>query len=109
MRLAPLDPAMFNSMMGLGSAHFVKGRFTPAIRWMERGLALNPRAIWAYRNLVPAYVAVGKQMEAERGVEAILSEHPSLSIAAACGAMVFSRPTTARLAEGLLRGGLPSG
>lgn len=58
---------------------------------------------------MPADLAVGRQTEAERGVEVILSEQLSLSIAAACGAMVLSRPTLARLADGLLRGGLPLG
>jgi len=108
-RLAPLDPAIFNSMVGLGVAHFIKGQFKPAIYWMEKGLALNPRAVWTYRNLVPAYVAVGNRAEAEQGISALLHQYPSLSTAAACAAMVFSRPTMVKLAHGLSRAGLPPG
>jgi DNA-binding SARP family transcriptional activator/tetratricopeptide (TPR) repeat protein len=106
MQLAPLDPAMFNSMVGLGVAHFIKGQIGPAIHWMERGLALNPRAVWTYRNLVPAYIAAGDRAGSERGVSCLLNEYPSLNIAEACSAMVFSRQTTARLADGLSRAGL---
>jgi DNA-binding SARP family transcriptional activator/tetratricopeptide (TPR) repeat protein len=108
MQLAPLDPGTFNSMIGLGVAHFVKRQFRPAIDWMEKGLSLNPRAIWAYRNLVPAYIAAGKPAEAERGARAMLSVYPSLSLAAVARAMVFSRPTMARISDGLYRSGLPA-
>jgi adenylate cyclase len=105
-RLAPLDPAIFNSMVGLGVAYFIKGQFKPAVYWMEKGLALNPRAVWTYRNLVPAYIATGDQAGGERGISCLLNEYPSFNIAAACSAMVFSRPTMARLEDGLSRAGL---
>jgi hypothetical protein len=75
---------------------------------MEKGLSLNPRAIWAYRNLVPAYIAAGKPAHAERGARAMLSAYPSLSLAAVARAMVFSRPTMARISDGLYRSGLPA-
>jgi len=106
MQMAPLDPGIFNSMIGLGVAHFIKGQTGAAIHWMERGLALNPRAVWTYRNLVPAYVAAGDQAGSERGISCLLNEYPSLNIAAARSAMVFSRPTMARLEDGLSRAGL---
>jgi hypothetical protein len=105
MRLAPLDPSIFNSIVGLGVADF-KGQSRLAIHWMERGLALNPRAVWTYRNLVPAYIAAGDQAASERGISCLLNEYPSFNIAAACSAMVFSRPTMARLEDGLSRAGL---
>jgi DNA-binding SARP family transcriptional activator/TolB-like protein len=106
LRLAPHDPASFNSFIGLGVAHFIKGDNVGAIGHMERGLALNPRAIWAYRNLVPAYIAAGRQADGERGVGMLLTEHPALSIPAVHGAMVFSGPVMARISEGLARAGL---
>ena len=109
MRLAPLDPSIFNSMVGLGVAHFINGQSGRAIHWMERGLALNPRAVWTYRNLVPAYIAGGDQAGGERGISCLLNEYPSFNIAAACSAMVFSRSTMARLEDGLSRAGLSRG
>jgi adenylate cyclase len=104
--LAPLDPAIFNSMVGLGVAYFIKGQFKPAVYWMEKGLALNPRAVWTYRNLVPAYIAAGDQAGSERGISCLLNEYPAFNIAAACSAMVFSRSTMARLEDGLSQAGL---
>jgi adenylate cyclase len=44
LQLAPLDPATFNSMAGLGIAYFIKGEHRRAIDWMEQGLALSPKA-----------------------------------------------------------------
>jgi hypothetical protein len=56
---------------------------------------------------VPAYIAVGRQAEAERGLHALLDEYPGLSVAAVRDAMVLSRPTMARITDGLLQAGLP--
>jgi adenylate cyclase len=106
LELAPFDPAAFNSLIGLGVAYFIRTEYGTAISHMEKGLALNPHAIWAYRNLVPAYVAAGRQADAERGIHTLLNEHPSLSVAAVDDAMVFSGPMMARLSDGLARAGL---
>jgi hypothetical protein len=93
-------------MVGLGVAHFIKGEHEPAIAWMEKGLALNPRAAWIHRNLVPAYMAVGRETDARNGIATLISEDRALSIAAVCEAMVFTRPTMERISEGLYRAGL---
>jgi tetratricopeptide (TPR) repeat protein len=107
LQLAPRDPAVFNSMTGLGMAHFIKGEYKQAIEWMEKGLVLNPRATWICRNLAPAYVAAGRHADAERCVGALLDQHPDLSVAAVYDAMVMSRPTMDRVADGLAQAGLP--
>jgi tetratricopeptide (TPR) repeat protein len=107
LRLAPLDPASFNSMAGLGIAQHLLGEHDQAITWMERALALNPRAVWIQRNLVPAYIAARRQADAERGLQTLLAAHPKLSVTAVCDALVFSRPTMNRIADGLTRAGLP--
>jgi DNA-binding SARP family transcriptional activator/tetratricopeptide (TPR) repeat protein len=107
MALAPNDPAMFNSMTGLGMAYFIKSNPNRAIEWMEKGLALHPRAVWINRNLAPAYIAAERQVDAERCVSALLHEYSGLSVAAVGDAMVMSRPTMARIIDGLSRAGLP--
>jgi DNA-binding SARP family transcriptional activator/tetratricopeptide (TPR) repeat protein len=109
LRLAPRDAGIFNTMTALGIAYFISGQHGGAIEWMEKGLALNPRAIWINRNLAPAYVAAGRQADAERSVRALLDAYPKLSVAAVLDAMVMSRPTMVQIAEGLARAGLPSG
>ena len=106
MQLAPNDSTTFNSMIGLGVAHFIKGEHRPAIDWMEKGLAINPLAIWVYRNLVPAYVAAGRRADARQGVLALIGENRALSVAAVRDAMVFSRPTMARISQALHQSGL---
>jgi DNA-binding SARP family transcriptional activator len=106
-RLAPLNAGCFNALTGLGVAHFIRGDHTRAIRAMEQALALNPKAIWMYRNLVPAYSAAGNRQKAEDGISALVKDHPHLTVAAVCDAMVFSPVVTARIAEGLHSAGLP--
>jgi len=106
-RLAPLDKGSFNCLTGLGVAHFIRGDHSQAIRRMEQALALNPKAIWIYRNLVPAYAAAGDRPRAEDGVRSLLDSHPHLTVAAVCDAMVFSPIVMAKIAEGLHWAGLP--
>lgn len=107
MRLAPLDPGCFNALAGLGVAHFIRGDHRRAIRGMEQALALNPGAVWIYRNLVPAYAAAGDRQKAENGIEALLRDYPRLTVASVCNAMVFSPAVMASIAEGLRCAGLP--
>jgi DNA-binding SARP family transcriptional activator/tetratricopeptide (TPR) repeat protein len=106
-RLAPLDAASFNCLTGLGVAHFIRGDHAQAIRRMEQALALNPKAIWIHRNLVPAYAATGDRQKAEGGIRTLLQDHPQLAVASVCDAMVFSPDVMAKIAEGLRWAGLP--
>jgi adenylate cyclase len=106
-RLAPLDAASFNCLTGLRVAHSIRVDHTQAIRRMEQGLALNPQAVWIYRNLVPAYAAAGDRQKAEDGICTLVKAHPRLTVAAVCDAMVFSPAVMARIAGGLRWAGLP--
>jgi len=106
-RLAPLHPAMFNALTGLGVSHFIEGDHSQAIRRMEQALALNPKAIWIHRNLAPAYMAAHETQKAEGSVASLLESHPHLTVAEVTDAMVFSRPVMAKIAEGLRGAGLP--
>jgi hypothetical protein len=65
-----------------------KRDFDNAIINFERGLAENPQAIWAYRELIPAYVAARRIKDAERGVS-LLQTYPELTAAKVRVAMVF--------------------
>ncbi|GAB2895906.1 hypothetical protein GCM10027093_34440 [Paraburkholderia jirisanensis] len=105
-RLAPIDPSLFNALAGLGVAHFIEGNHVQAIRRMEQALALNPKAVWIYRNLVPAYAAAGERQKAESGVCALLENYPRLSVGDVTDAMVFSAPVMAKIASGLRGAGL---
>jgi adenylate cyclase len=107
-KLAPLDPMVFNAYAGLGAAHFIQGDYVQAVRRMEQALALNPKALWIQRNLVPAYAAAGDRRSAKEGVEALMKGYPRLTVDDIVSAVVFSAPVLAKIAVGLRESGLPA-
>ena len=78
--LAPNDCLAFNSMVGVGCAHFESGRYAEAADWQRRALALHPSATWIHRTMCPAYVLVGAKTEARRSVTALRENYPELTI-----------------------------
>ncbi len=58
--LAPNDSLAFNSMVGIGCAHFESGRYAEAAHWQQRALAEHPSATWIHRTMCPAYALVGR-------------------------------------------------
>ena len=78
--LAPNDSLAFNSMVGIGCAHFESGRYTEAARWQQRALAEHPSATWIHRTMCPAYVLVGAESDARRSVTALRENYPGLTI-----------------------------
>jgi adenylate cyclase len=106
-RLSPFDPMVFNSEFGIGSAHFIAGRYERAIEFFEKGLISNPRATWIRRHLTPAYIFAGQQAKAEASVRKLRESYPELTVGAARAAMVFQGEVLDRICEGLRRAGLP--
>jgi len=45
MRLSPLDPWLFSQQYGIARCHFVMGRFDEALRWADKSLLEQPRAV----------------------------------------------------------------
>jgi len=78
--LAPTDSLAFNSMVGIGCAHFGAGRYVEAARWQRRALIEHPSATWIHRTMCPAYVLVGADSEARRSVTALREDYPELTI-----------------------------
>ncbi len=78
--LAPQDSLAFNSMVGIGCAHFKAGNYVEAARWQERALSEHPSAIWVHRTLCPAYVLTGARSEARRSLDALRSGYPDLTV-----------------------------
>ncbi len=79
--LAPNDSLTFNSLVGIGCAHFGAGNYVEAARWQQRALAEHPSATWIHRTMCPAYVLVGAESEARRSVTALREQYPELTIA----------------------------
>ncbi len=78
--LAPQDSLAFNSMVGIGCAHFKAGNYVEAARWQERALSEHPSAIWVHRTLCPAYVLTGARSEAQRSLGALRTGYPELTM-----------------------------
>src|SRR5882757_831932 len=78
--LAPNDCLAFNSMVGIGCAHFESGRYREAADWQQRALVEHPSATWIHRTMCPAYVLVGAESEARRSVTALREVYPELTV-----------------------------
>jgi len=78
--LAPHDSLAFNSLVGIGCAHFKAGNYSEAARWQERALIEHPSAIWVHRTLCPAYVLAGARLDAHRSLAALRGQYPQLTL-----------------------------
>jgi AraC-like DNA-binding protein len=78
--LAPHDSLAFNSLVGIGCAHFKAGRYPEAAHWQERALGDHPSAVWVHRTLCPAYALSGASAEARRSLTALREHYPELTI-----------------------------
>ncbi len=78
--LAPHDSFAFNSLVGIGCAHFNAGRYLEAASWQERALIEHPSAAWVHRTLCPAYVLGGAEPEARRSLAALREHYPDLTV-----------------------------
>ena len=80
LELAPNDCLAFNSMVGVGCAHFESGRYREAADWQQRALAQHPSATWIHRTMCPAYVLVGAKSQARHSVTALRENYPELTV-----------------------------
>jgi tetratricopeptide (TPR) repeat protein len=78
--LAPHDGLTFNSLVGMGCAHFGAGRYAEAVHWQRRALVEHPSAAWIHRTMGPAYLLIGAEPEARRSVAALREYYPELTI-----------------------------
>jgi tetratricopeptide (TPR) repeat protein len=107
--LAPQDALAFNSLVGIGCAHFQAGRYLDAARWQERALAEHPSAIWVHRTLCPAYVLAGAEPAARRSLAALRERYPELTVTEIQqGLPPLPRSFRDRLVDALLTVGLPA-
>jgi AraC-like DNA-binding protein/tetratricopeptide (TPR) repeat protein len=77
--LAPHDSLAFNSVVGIGCAHFKAGRYVEAAHWQQRALGEHPSAVWVHRTLCPAYALSGASTEARRSLSALREHYPELT------------------------------
>jgi adenylate cyclase len=107
LRLSPLDPMNFNNYVGFGSAHELLGEYDKAAAMYRRALEERPNARWIYRHLASALSGAGRIEEGRAALAEMRRSYPDLTISKFKGAVVFSEPALARMAENLRRLGLP--
>lgn len=107
MRLNPLDPMHFNALVGIGAAHFGKGQYDEAARWIEQALREKPSATWVYRLLTTTYGNAGRLKEAKQAAAKLLEAFPDLTVSKAVDAAPGNPEILARYAQGLREAGLP--
>jgi AraC-like DNA-binding protein/tetratricopeptide (TPR) repeat protein len=107
--LAPHDPLAFNSMVGIGCAHFTAGQYAEGARWQERALAEHPSSIWVHRTLCPAHVLAGQVPQARRSLDALRQHYPDLTVSEVQQGMPPLPPSQCDLVVGALQeAGLPA-
>ena len=107
LRLSPYDPMNFNCYIGIGTSYELLRKFDDAILYFERGLNENPEAIWAYRQLAPAYMEVGREEDAKNGVRLLLKTYPELTATKVREAMVLPDAEMKWICRNLVKAGLP--
>ena len=107
LRLSPYDPMNFNCYIGIGTSYEMSSEFDDAILYFERGLNENPEAIWAYRQLAPAYMETGREEEAKNGVRLLLQAYPELTVTKVREAMVLPDTEMNWICDKLTLAGLP--
>jgi AraC-like DNA-binding protein/tetratricopeptide (TPR) repeat protein len=107
--LAPHDPLAFNSMVGIGCAHFNAGHYAEAANWQEHALIEHPSASWVHRTMCPAYVLAGQGPQARRSLGALRQHYPDLTVSEVQGGMPPLPPSQCDLVVGALQeAGLPA-
>ena len=80
-RLSPVDPLMFNMLIGTGGAHFTRGDYVEAVYWIEKGLREKPDAVWANRLLSASYFYAGRVDDAKRTLAGFCQAFPDMTVA----------------------------
>jgi adenylate cyclase len=105
--LARDDSLAFMALIGVGCAHFQTGRYAEAARWMGRGIAEHPSAVWAHQMLCPAYAIAGDKEKAARSLAELRRLYPDLTISQVTTAFShYPRSLLDGMANGLETAGL---
>ncbi|HQU70234.1 MAG TPA: BTAD domain-containing putative transcriptional regulator [Albidovulum sp.] len=78
--LSPLDPFLFNFLLGRASAMHELGDHADAIRLVHRAMALAPGMTWPYRTLAAYNAMQGDMDEARAAAKTFLSHYPGMTV-----------------------------
>ena len=107
MRLSPLDPFNFNSMIGMGFANFAAGRFAEAAQWTQRALREKSGMNWAFRDLAVYLAHAGETDRAGEALHKFTESRPHVTVGAVAEALRFiEAKLLGRYLDGLRMAGL---
>jgi adenylate cyclase len=107
MRLSPVDPLMFNILIGIGGAHFEKEEYDEAVSWIEKGLREKPDAVWPNRLLTASLFHAGRVEDAKVTCATLLKNFPDLTLSKLIQKTPWSDVTKSKFAEAFRALGLP--
>jgi AraC-like DNA-binding protein/tetratricopeptide (TPR) repeat protein len=105
--LAPADPLGFLWSIGIAAANFEVGRHEVAVRWYQRALAEQPKAVWVNRFLASALVQADKRDCAQQSMAALQHAFPDLTIAQVRTGLPHTSRLLDSVAQGLASLGMP--
>jgi adenylate cyclase len=105
-RMSPVDPALYQTFGGIGSALIELGRFDEAIVAGKKALRLNPAYQVSYRCLASAFAHLGRDAEAREVVARLLEVDPSFTISAWIARGGQAQSNAKLMIEGLRKAGL---
>jgi adenylate cyclase len=104
-RVSPLDPALFNTLAGIGQSLVELRRFDEAVAVTRKSLGHNPTFSPTYRGLASALAHLGRDAEAHEAAARLLEVDPTFTVTS-----WVARSNVANLKlliEGLRKAGLP--
>src|SRR5262245_1596915 len=108
MRLSPFDAHTIGMQSGTAFAHFIAGRYSEAVSWVER--AMWEQANYHTTPLIAAasYALAGRDVQARKSIARARELDPALRMSTIREWAPFRRPEDlARFEEGLRKAGLP--
>jgi adenylate cyclase len=106
LRLSPLDPMNFNTLVGMGFAHQAAQDYDKAVALYRRALEERPHAAWIYRYLAAALSGAGRMAEAKQAFAEMMRNYSALTVTKFRQAMPSS-PAVDRIVDNLRKLGLP--
>jgi len=108
-RLSPVDPLLYRSIVGIGLAFIELRRFDEAIVMGKKAQRLNPSYSATYRCLASAFAHLGREAEAREAAARMLKVDPAFTTISAWVARApgLGQSGSKLLIEGLRKAGLP--
>ena len=106
LRLSPLDPMNFNTIVGMGFARQAAQDYDTAVALYRRALEDRPHAAWIYRYLASALCDASRMAEAKEVFAEMMRNYPGLTVTKFRQAMPPA-PTVNRMVDNLRGLGLP--